>query len=291
MSGARSVGAAAPQPAPQVEAAIRAASQATGVDFSYMLGQARLESALDPGARAGTSSAAGLYQFTQGTWLATVDRHGSKYGYGWADAAIVGGRVRDPAMRQQVMALRFDPQASALMAAELASDNADHLRGVLGREPDPSELYLAHFLGAGGAGKFLTALAANPTQSAAALFPKAASANRAIFFTANGQPRSLAQVMDLIRTKMTRAMEGADSLGPAASGEAWAMAFDPGDEFAAAFPPQSGFAPSSPDDGEPAAPPPRPSMADTLASAFGGSGDAMPANVRKAYGTLQAFGL
>ena len=142
---------AKPQPRPEVQAAIASASQATGIDFGYLLGQARLESGLNPTARAGTSSATGLYQFTQGTWLATLDKHGSAHGYGWADAKIEHGKVKDPAARRQILAMRNDPMAASLMAAELASDNRDVLVGVLGREPDAAELYLAHFLGAGGA--------------------------------------------------------------------------------------------------------------------------------------------
>jgi Transglycosylase SLT domain len=161
---------------PEVRAAIARAAQATGVDFSYLLGQAQLESSLDPGARAAASSAAGLYQFTSSTWLATVGKHGAEHGLGWAQDAERG----------QVLALRYNPDAAALMAAELAGDNRDALAGVLGREPDAAELYMAHFLGAPGAGKFLTALAADPLQSAAALFPMPAAANRAVFFEPGG---------------------------------------------------------------------------------------------------------
>ena len=285
MSEARSIGAAAHPSNPPVEAAILRAAQATGIDFAYLLGEARLESRLDPAARAGTSSAAGLYQFTTGTWLSTLDRHGAEHGYGWAGDAIEGGRVRDPALRAQIMALRFDPGASALMAAELASDNRDHLRGVLGREPDASELYLAHFLGADGAGKFLAALAANPGQSAAVLFPRAAAANRGIFFGADGSPRSLGAVMDLIRGKMEYAMVGLSSPSPSGEGLGWGMSFGAG------VPVSNNPHPNPSPEGEGLFPPPRPSMSDTLASAFGGSPGAMPGHVRTAYGKLQAFGL
>lgn len=273
MSEPRSIAATPPKvPAPQVHAAIARASQATGIDFAYLLGQARLESSLNPNARAETSSAAGLYQFTRGTWLETVDRHGSAHGLGWADAAIQGGRVRDPMLRQQVLALRYDPDASALMAAELASDNRDFLRGVLGREPDPPELYLAHFLGADGAGRFLTALAANPAQSAPALFPDAAGANQAIFYDASGQSRSLGGVMELVRGKMARAMGDGEGLVPQ---DAWAESWNA--PFASAPLPAPALSQ-------------RPSMADTLAATFGDRA-AMPAPVRAAYGKLQAFGL
>ena len=149
-----------PRPAPDVTGAIARAATATGTDFSYLMAQARLESGLDPKARAATSSAAGLYQFTGQTWLAMLDKHGAAYGLPGAG---------DAASRSQLLALRSDPELSALMAGERANDNRDFLSGLLGRDPDPSELYLAHFLGAEGAGRFLSALSSNPAQSAAAL--------------------------------------------------------------------------------------------------------------------------
>ena len=200
-----------------VRAAIANASARTGVDFDYLLAQAKLESSLDPQARAGTSSAAGLFQFTNATWLDTLGKHGAANGLGWASAAITGGQMRDSAMRAQVMALRHDPGASALMAAELASDNRAILTPILGREPDPAELYAAHFLGAGGAAQFFAALQADPGTNAAGLLPKAAAANRGIFFEASGAPRSVAGVMDVLRGKVGAAMS--DTFPPSSSGE------------------------------------------------------------------------
>lgn len=260
---------------PDVQGAIARAAQVTGVDFNYLLAQARLESSLDPAARAGTSSAAGLYQFTRGTWLEMLDKHGPNHGLGWASAAIEGGRIADPALRQQVLAMRFDPDLSARMAAELANDNRAALRPVLGREPDAAELYLAHFLGAGGAIRFLSALSADPGQSAAALLPDAAAANRPIFYE-GGQPRSVGAVMALLRGKVDRAM-GEGGMPPA---EAMPWAAN------AAPPPSTLAAPTAPQAS-------RPSMAATLAGTFGlavTTSDA-PAHVRAAYGKLKAFGL
>jgi hypothetical protein len=266
----------------EVRSAIARASAATGIDFGYLLGQARLESSLNPNAKAGTSSAAGLYQFTKGTWLTTLDRHGASHGYGWAGAAIERGKVADPGKRSQVLALRYDPDASALMAAELASDNRDVLVGVLGREPDATELYLAHFLGAGGASKFLTALQSDPGQSAAALFPQAAEANRGIFYGPGGAPRSLGEVMGLMRGKMARAM--GDDLSPSPSGEGlgWGVSYNPRVAYSDRPHPN----PSPEGEGLKQ----RPSMAETLSAAFGGSA-AMPGHVRSAYGKMKAFGL
>jgi hypothetical protein len=263
-----------PAPArPEVHAAIARAAQATGVDFSYLLGQARLESSLDPGAKAATSSAAGLYQFTSSTWLATLGKHGAEHGLGWAQDAE----------RSQLLALRFNPDAAALMAAELASDNRAALLPTLGREPDAAELYLAHFLGAQGAGKFLTALAADPSQSAAALLPKAAEANRGVFFERSGAPRSLGEAMELMRGKLAGAM-GTESLSPLMEGLGWGRSAFPNVAFAdtphpAALSPEGEWEKT------------RPSMAATLVATFGSTAEAMPAAVRNAYGKLKAFGL
>lgn len=175
--------------------AIESASRRTGVDFDYLLDQARIESGYRPDARASTSSATGLYQFTAQTWLATLKRHGAEHGYGWAAAIAPTGkgtyRIADPGLRDAILGLRTDPDAAALMAGELASDNRTHLEEALGRVPEPVDLYLAHFLGATGASDFLKAWAAKPEQPAAPLFAKAAAANRSVFFTANGAPRSL----------------------------------------------------------------------------------------------------
>lgn len=254
---------------PEVQAAIARAAQATGVNFSYLLAQARLESNLDPAAQAGTSSATGLYQFTRGTWLQTLEKHGAAHGLGWADAAIDQGRVADPMLRQQVLALRNDPDLSARMAAELARDNRAALLPVLGREPDATELYLAHFLGAGGAGQFLTALAADPAQSAATILPEAAAANRAIFYD-GGQARSLGSVMGLLRDKVGQAMDlpiGAMPWSTSAAMAGWQPLAAPEPEAVA-----------------------RPALSATLASTFGLGNDA-PAHVRAAYGKFKAFGL
>lgn len=285
MSEPAPIGSPALPPRPDVRGAIARASQATGIDFGYLLGQARVESGLDPLARAGTSSAAGLYQFTQATWLNTLDKHGAAHGYGWAAEAIENGQVRDPAMRQTILALRFDPQLAALMAGELAGDNRAALSGVLGREPDAAELYLAHFLGATGAGRFLSAMTADPRQSAAALFPDAAAANRPIFFGPGGAPRSLDEVMNLLRGKLARAMGDA--------GQPFAPQTAPG------VPGDFGWMPGYPAGSSPGLAPPaalpatpqRPSMAETLAATFGGNAPGAPAHVRSAYGKLKAFGL
>ncbi|MFM9935858.1 MAG: lytic transglycosylase domain-containing protein [Novosphingobium sp.] len=268
---------AAPRTSPpgDVRSAIARAAAATGTDFNYLLAQARLESGLDPSARAATSSAAGLYQFTGSTWLAMLDKHGAAYGVPGTDGS--GGQVS----RAQLLALRSDPELSSMMAGELAGDNRQYLSGMLGRAPDSSELYLAHFLGQDGAGKFLGALATNPGTSAAALLPHAASANRAIFFGAGGA-RSVGEVMELLRGKMASAMGEGDFGSGSLQYTAAAPEAPRGGQIQQQF-----NAMASAPGGTPAR-----SMADTLRDTFalGGSG-AVPAHVRAAYGQLKVLGI
>ena len=182
-----------------VGAAIARASQATGVDFGYLMRTARRESGFNPSAQASSSSAGGLFQFVDQTWLGALKQHGAKHGYSaFADLirtasdgrfSVAGGGDA----RKAVMALRMDPRASSLMAGELASDNAAYLRGRVGREPTAGELYAAHFLGPKASADLIEARQTRPGISAAALFPDAAAANPAIFYR-DGRPVSVAEI-------------------------------------------------------------------------------------------------
>lgn len=193
----------------RVTNAIATASRRTGVDFGYLLGQAKIESSMNPTARASTSSATGLYQFIDQSWLAVVRNHGANYGLGWASAAIEQGSngryfVSDPALRQQILDLRNHPETASVMAAEHAADNRDYLEQRLGRPMESVDLYLAHFLGQGGASKFLRAHAQSPDTPAASLFPSAARANRSIFYDKGGNARSLSEIRTLFAGKLAR---------------------------------------------------------------------------------------
>lgn len=162
------------------------AARRTGADFDYLMRTAARESSFDTDARARTSSAAGLFQFIEQTWLAMLDRHGEKHGFGDLSKAISqdgNGRfsIADPALRRQALDLRFDPEAASVMAGELAAENGARLKAALGREPNSGELYAAHFLGAGGAARLIQAVEADPGVSAEQLFPQAAAANRPVF--------------------------------------------------------------------------------------------------------------
>jgi len=210
----------------QVTGAIRQAAHATGASFDYLLATARLESNLNPTAQAATSSAKGLFQFIEQTWLATMKASGSALGYGaYADAIsynAASGRydVADPAMRQAIMRLRGDPSASAAMAGAFTRNNAEQLSGALGRRPTDGELYIAHFLGADGAERLINAANSRPDASAAAMFPGAAQANRAIFYDRGGRARSAAEVYAVLANKLdsARMAAGASGVGDGGAG-------------------------------------------------------------------------
>jgi len=190
-----------------VRNAVADASARTGVDFSYLMHKAAAESSFNVDAAAKTSSAKGLYQFIDQTWLAMVDRYGYKHGLGqYADAIEKGAngryRITDEAQRDTIMDLRFDAKAAANMAAEFAAENQRHLESKLDRDLGATDLYLAHFLGAGGASTFLQEMERNPNANAAQLMPEAAKANLNVFYDrSTGEARSLAEVYDFFAGK------------------------------------------------------------------------------------------
>ncbi len=195
-------------PAHAVVQAIKTAAARTGADFAYLLQTSGIESSFAPNAhaRAHASSATGLFQFTKQTWLGMVKSHGAAHGLAnYANQIQIGANgvahVSDPAARQAILDLRKDPQIAAEMAAELGKANRAILQRKVGGKIGPTELYLAHFLGAGGATSLLKAKRANPDASASDVLPAAARANRAIFFAANGQPRSVGQIYSHFATK------------------------------------------------------------------------------------------
>jgi hypothetical protein len=200
-----------------IQAAIQSAAAKTGIDFNYLLGQAQVESGLNADARARTSSASGLYQFIDQSWLSVVKQHGADNGLAWAANAITSDAsghlsVSDPATRQAILQMRNDPTIASLMAAEHAADNQQALQASLGRATTGTDLYMAHFLGLGGARSFLKTMTTSPTASGAAMFPAAARANRNVFYDASGQPRTLTAIYQNFSAKLGK---GAAAVGGA----------------------------------------------------------------------------
>ncbi|HSP26807.1 MAG TPA: transglycosylase SLT domain-containing protein, partial [Saliniramus sp.] len=183
--------------------AIRQGAKASGTEFEYLLNTAQRESSLDPSAIERTSSATGLFQFIEQTWLAMVKKDGASLGLS-EQAQQIAQRpdgsfaVADPAARREILALREDPEIASSVAGAFTQRNRDMLANGLGREPRSSDLYIAHFLGAGGALELIRQASANPQASAADIFPEAARANRSIFYDRAGTPRGAGEVYGLL---------------------------------------------------------------------------------------------
>jgi hypothetical protein len=186
-----------------VTGAIRQAARMTGADFKYLLATAQVESNLNPNARAPTSSARGLFQFTEQTWLSTVKEQGAAFGYGPYANAISRQptgeyAVTNPRMSDAVMNLRSDATANALMAGAFTKANAGKLADRLGRSPTEGELYVAHFLGPSGASRLIGLADSRPGTPAAAVFPSAARANPTIFYDGRGNARGTGDVYRML---------------------------------------------------------------------------------------------
>jgi hypothetical protein len=190
--------------------AIKTAAAKTGVDFSYLMHKAAQESGFDANAQSTSSSAKGLFQFTSQTWLRMVKSHGAEYGLGnYADHIQVDSNgvahATDATWRQAILDLRKDPQTSAEMAGELDKENMTSLQANVGGKIGPTDLYMAHFLGAGGASDFLNEMKANPNAQAAEVLPDAAASNPSVFYSSTGQPRTLAQIYNHFAQKFDSA--------------------------------------------------------------------------------------
>ncbi|GGE47664.1 hypothetical protein GCM10007276_26130 [Agaricicola taiwanensis] len=191
--------------AQNVTGAVRKAAAATGTGFDYLLKTAFRESGLNPQAKAPTSSAAGAFQFVEQTWLQVMKEDGPRFGLDDQASQIrrsASGRftVSSPEARSDILALRYDPEVSALLAGAFTERNRESLTGSIGRAPDDGELYAAHFLGAQGAASMIRLAETNPGASAARAFPEAAAANRSIFY-ADGKARPVAEVLANLKSK------------------------------------------------------------------------------------------
>ncbi|MDE2184871.1 MAG: lytic transglycosylase domain-containing protein [Alphaproteobacteria bacterium] len=182
-----------------VIAALQRASAATGSDFHYLLGTAMRESGLRPQAHSSASSAAGLFQFVEQTWFGLLKEYGSRHGLGSYASAINRGsdghyRADNLTDRHAILALRNDPQVSALMAGEYAKQTQATMQNVLGRPVCDGELYAAHFLGPESACRLIEMNASAPNSIAASVFPQAAAANKNVFYNPDGTPKSIGEV-------------------------------------------------------------------------------------------------
>lgn len=135
------------------------------IDPEYYKTLAMVESSNNPNAKASTSSATGLYQFTEGTWTGLTKQLGLDY----------------------TLDDRKDPEKSRKVVEAFTKQNRNYLTRQLGKEPNQAELYLSHFLGMGGSSKLLTKLQENPNATVDTVAtPNQIQANRSVFLNKDG---------------------------------------------------------------------------------------------------------
>nr|WP_256372682.1 transglycosylase SLT domain-containing protein [Roseibium sp. RKSG952] len=165
------------------------------MDPKVMMAIAEKESAFRPAVKARGSTAVGLFQLIESTWLETVKAHGPKHGLdGEADAIKVTHSkkknrtiysVPNSNMRRHIMNLQKDPYVATLMAGEYIQAARAKLEARTGKAVAQEDVYLPHFLGTNGARRLLEASASKPERAANTVFPRAARANRSIFRNKN----------------------------------------------------------------------------------------------------------
>lgn len=154
-----------------IKAIIADAATKVGVDPTVMQVIAAQESGLNPNSKAKTSSATGLFQFINSTWKGMTSQYGAKYGLSPSSSPT-------------------DPEANALMGAQLMKVSLDNLKKV---KPNPTPLdgYMSHFLGTGGGPKMTAALEKSPNAPATNFASEGqVKANKSLFYS-NGQPVSV----------------------------------------------------------------------------------------------------
>lgn len=197
---------------PAAAFAVRHAAKVVGVDFGYMMELASAESGFEQSVKAETSSATGMFQFTDDSWMTMMYVHGAKYGL--KDIAshidvkrdrndnIVSAKIENPLIAKYALDLRKDPRLNALMGAEFAKENKMVLEARLPKQTvNRTDQYLAHFLGAGQAVDFLTQLKKHPEKEADGLFPAAAGSNKPVFYKEDGTARSVKEVYEYFQKK------------------------------------------------------------------------------------------
>lgn len=152
------------------------------IEPEYYETLAQVESSGNPNAEAATSSAAGLYQFTEATWKGLTEQMGLDY------------TLQD----------RFDPEKSRRVVEEFTKRNNSYLKRVIGSEPTSSELYLAHFLGAPKAGDFLSTAYTTPNVPVTEVLPESyLSANESVFYNKKGNPKTVREVYNWAASKFS----------------------------------------------------------------------------------------
>ena len=208
--------------------AVRHAAKVVGVDYGFMMELAQSESGFKTDIKADTSSATGLFQFTDSTWLTILYKDGAKYGLDDIvknievkknkAGDVIDAKINDPLIEKYALDLRKDPRINSLMGAEFVKENKEILQAALPKQQiNRTDQYVAHFLGAGQAVDFLSQMKKNPDGVASDSFPAAAGSNEGVFKKPDGTSRTFKEVYEFFKKKFyTKAFDNESEPKPPA---------------------------------------------------------------------------
>lgn len=178
---------------------IFAVGRMTGIDPILLAAMVANESSFRPRKNSDPGmTAAGLAQFTDSTWRDMMSRYAKKYG-------VAPGTTQS------------DPRASMLFTAEYIKQNLKSVKSkIKGRGFRPADAYLAHFLGAGGYGKVLSADPNTPVTQLVDSKTANSPSNRPNFYTdgGKGRPRTANEFIAHFNNKLTKAARDFKIIGP-----------------------------------------------------------------------------
>lgn len=189
--------------------AIRRASRDSGADFAELMTKIAIESAFDEEAEADRSSATGLGQHIDQTWLAAVYMFGNRFGMEDAVRDITRRKtnsgayvysVADDEREQEILNLRSDRYFSAALTGALMQENDALLRNRLGRNANATDRYIAHMMGPRDAVTLIRAATQGDPRSSYSLFSQHnnPARNNPRFFKRNGHYLTAGQVYNNI---------------------------------------------------------------------------------------------
>jgi hypothetical protein len=190
-----------------MEAVGRTPGATGGHDFASLLTVASGESHFKLDAVNKSTGAAGPFQFVRNTWLALMHDYGEEVGVKPALVKQIHldptGRpvVAQPAVLQDLLALRHDPVLSARMEAKYLDVARQQLVHLLHREPTETELHLSCLLGPAGAAHLLRTAETHPSMPVDQVVGAAAAANPSLFRHGDGRIRTAAEAILFVADK------------------------------------------------------------------------------------------
>ena len=199
----------------RLAASLYKASLKTGVDFELMVLKAKMESDLGRATIAQHTSARGVFQYIEPTWLTLMRRYGDDIGYGHYAKAIKRAKYpglpyiegNNPYLKAEILALRHDLDASAMLQAYQVREETDVIKSMKRGRVTATDHYIVHMLGVPLAKQFYkmqASMSLSPVaKSRNPAMREAAAMNRSFFYSRSG-PLAAREVYAKFEAKVGR---------------------------------------------------------------------------------------